>query len=324
MADIKNENNNIELTSNDIRDSGFNHLLARPIPMDSDYKSKGWFGKAVESDSVRIQDGNLILSDGKNIRLILDSKTGAIRSSKAGYDATIAGSENLSFSSISLNPPDWMVFTQLRFKYSSSTRITVDGGIPDNYFSIGDKVKLKQTTYKYFYIVNVNVASIDVYAGDDYVVANEDITEFGISKLQNPTGHPIIFTRAVPSADITSSDGAINDLSGTQTLYMIGKYVFVNSLILFDVTGEVTFLKVKHPILRTSETSYIFSNDFFATGFDSFYRHPAHGTFVITAGNADYAWIESLVTIAGYTVNKWNILDGQSVSYNYFYGIKNQ
>jgi hypothetical protein len=76
------------------------------------------------------------------------------------------------------------------FSYASATTINVDAGATAIY-SVGDKLRFKQTagTYVYFYVVTVANALLTVTGGSDYTVANQAITVPDFSKSSS---HPII------------------------------------------------------------------------------------------------------------------------------------
>lgn len=73
--------------------------------------------------------------------------------------------------------------------YASATTITVPSGAASKY-SIGDKIKLTQTTVKYFYITAVADTVLTVTGGTDYTVANATISANYYSKDQSPVGFP--------------------------------------------------------------------------------------------------------------------------------------
>jgi hypothetical protein len=77
--------------------------------------------------------------------------------------------------------------------YASSTTVTISGDKTDKY-SKGMKVKLTQTSVKYFYITGVSYASpnttLTLTAGTDYTVANAAITSPFYSMVANPAGFP--------------------------------------------------------------------------------------------------------------------------------------
>lgn len=83
---------------------------------------------------------------------------------------------------------DWQSFNPANFSYSSATRIAVANITPSDFFKIGDRVKIIQTTDKYFYIYDVGATYIDVFGGSAYSVANADIDAFYMSKVGSPEG----------------------------------------------------------------------------------------------------------------------------------------
>lgn len=76
--------------------------------------------------------------------------------------------------------------------YASATTITVPAGAA-TYYSVGDKIKLTQTTVKYFYVVAVADELLTVTGGSDYTVANAAISDIYVSKMESPVGFPAYF-----------------------------------------------------------------------------------------------------------------------------------
>ena len=80
--------------------------------------------------------------------------------------------------------------------YAYSTTVTISGDKPAKY-SKGMKVKLTQTTVKYFYITAVSYSApnttLTLTAGSDYTVANAAITSPYYSVVANPVGFPQTF-----------------------------------------------------------------------------------------------------------------------------------
>lgn len=70
----------------------------------------------------------------------------------------------------------------------------------------GDKIKLNNTTTKYFYVVSLTSTVITVTGGSDYSVANAAITSPFFSKVANPQGFPAYFNLAAPSYDTGTVD----------------------------------------------------------------------------------------------------------------------
>jgi len=79
--------------------------------------------------------------------------------------------------------------------YASATTFTLTGDWT-NIIAKGDKIKLTQTTVKYFYVTSVSYSSsttVTVNGGSDYTLANASITSPYFSKAVSPVGHPIWF-----------------------------------------------------------------------------------------------------------------------------------
>lgn len=76
--------------------------------------------------------------------------------------------------------------------YASATTINVPSGATSRY-SIGDRIRINQTTDKYFAIVGVANTLLTVTAGTDYTVANAAIVDPHYSHDISPPGYPTVF-----------------------------------------------------------------------------------------------------------------------------------
>ena len=87
--------------------------------------------------------------------------------------------------------------------YAAGTQFTITGDLTGKY-SVGDRIKLTQTTVKYFYITAVSFGSpnttITVDGFSTYSLANAAITGPFYSKLQTPQGFPLFVGRGVGAA----------------------------------------------------------------------------------------------------------------------------
>jgi hypothetical protein len=101
---------------------------------------------------------------------------------------------NLS-STIQLTLADGWTPCAETWTYASATTINVPAGAASKY-SVGDKIKLTQTTVKYFYIVTVADTLLTVTGGSDYTVANATISNNYYSKSSSPVGFPNWFNFA--------------------------------------------------------------------------------------------------------------------------------
>ncbi len=73
--------------------------------------------------------------------------------------------------------------------YASATTITVPTDATTRY-SVGDKIRLVNTTTKYFYIVGVAATTLTITGGSDYTLANAAISGIRLSKSATPLDFP--------------------------------------------------------------------------------------------------------------------------------------
>lgn len=109
--------------------------------------------------------------------------------------------------------------------YASASTITVPTGAASR-FQVGDRIKLTQTTVKYFYIVGVADTLLTVNGGTDYTVANAAITNIAYSRFERPFGFPGFFNYAPTcvgfSAQPTDS-GYIFHVSGRECVLSVSQ-----------------------------------------------------------------------------------------------------
>lgn len=79
---------------------------------------------------------------------------------------------------------------------------------------IGDKIKITQTTTKYFYIINIVGTTVTVTGGNDYTLINAAITAIYYSHSQSPVGFPQWFsytpTWTATTTNPTLGNGVLN------------------------------------------------------------------------------------------------------------------
>lgn len=106
--------------------------------------------------------------------------------------------------------------------YASATTITVPSGAASKYAK-GDKIKLAQTTVKYFYIVGVADTVLTITGGSSYTLTNAVISANYYSHAENPIGFPGQF-------NFTSTvTGFSNTTTATLLFQIIGKQVFIEA-----------------------------------------------------------------------------------------------
>ena len=84
------------------------------------------------------------------------------------------------------------------WSYLSGTQVTVPAGAVSIY-SIGDRVRLTQTTAKYFVITSVSDTILGLSGGADYAVVNAPISSISYSIIDSPVGFPSAFNLATPT-----------------------------------------------------------------------------------------------------------------------------
>lgn len=87
--------------------------------------------------------------------------------------------------------------------YASATTITVPSDATQKY-SVGDRLKITQTTVKYFYIVGVSATTLTITGGSDYTLTNAAISNIYYSKASTPTGFPQWFNFSTTFTGVSS------------------------------------------------------------------------------------------------------------------------
>lgn len=120
--------------------------------------------------------------------------------------------------------------------YASPTTITVPSGAASIYQK-GDRIKLTQTTAKYFAIVDVADTLLTVTGGSDYSVANAAITSPYYSHQANPLGYPGSFAY---TPTITSEVGTFTTTSATAKFSVLGTRCFYTFAVTVTTVGSAT------------------------------------------------------------------------------------
>jgi hypothetical protein len=119
--------------------------------------------------------------------------------------------------------------------YASATTITVPAGALNKY-SVGDKIKLTQTTVKYFYVEVVGDTLLTINGGTDYTLANAAITAKSYSKAATPLGFPAYFNYT-PVWTSSGTPVALGNGTITGAFYMVGRQVmFMSKLTMGSTT----------------------------------------------------------------------------------------
>lgn len=116
----------------------------------------------------------------------------AVADGGTGASTAADARTNLGLGAMATQGVDGWIDAGETWTYASATTITVPSNATTKY-SVGDKIKLTQTTVKYFTVVAVSATVLTVTGGTTYTVANAAITANYHSKSVNPLGFPAAF-----------------------------------------------------------------------------------------------------------------------------------
>ncbi len=140
----------------------------------------------------------------------------------------------------------WIPFSEAA-TYATASTFTVTGLDLTSIISKGDKLKLNNTTLKYFYVTGVSFGggdtTVTVTGGSDYSLANAAITSVYYSKLETPNGFPDWFSYT-PSFTGFSANPTMTSrfkLSGTKcTVQQIGVSAGTSNAVTYTTTVPIT------------------------------------------------------------------------------------
>lgn len=161
----------------------------------------------------------------------------------ATWAAAFIDSLNVSGSFAITGTWDGWVGVSGTWSYASATTITVPAGAASIYQK-GDKIKITQTTVKYFYVVSVADTVLTVTGGSDYSVANAAITSPSYSKTENPQGFPHWFNTAAPTWVVGNFDNS----AGAQPDTIISR---------FKITGQTVTVYLRATGHKATTNKYI-------------------------------------------------------------------
>lgn len=137
--------------------------------------------------------------------------------------------------------------------YVSATSFKITGTDVSSQFPVGTKIKLTQTTVKYFYVTACSFSTdttVTVTGGSDYSLANAAITSPGLSYDASPQGFPQWFNYTPTWSGIT-----VGNATQASAFSMIGKTVHVLVSLTFGSTTSVSgATNITLPI--TADSSY--------------------------------------------------------------------
>lgn len=112
--------------------------------------------------------------------------------------------------------------------YASATTFTISSVDLTSVFTKGTKLKLTQTTDKYFYVVSSAFSTnttVTVTGGTDYTLADAAITSPYFSYVDNPRGFPNVFTAG---GTLTAESGSFTSYTCISKFRIAGGWVTIN------------------------------------------------------------------------------------------------
>lgn len=167
---------------------------------------------------------------------------------------------------------DWYEMNPSLFTYSSDNVLLIDDSlVTAQFFQIGDKIRINQSGYKYFYIIEVDYTAktLTLNAGDDYTLTNATFTSLGFSRIASPTGHPLIFNygTSVKIYDDAGNDITANFSGGTNKT---AEYSMNGSIVqlwlelsTFTLPANIGAIFISTPFIHRTEMAQVVYN----TGF---------------------------------------------------------
>lgn len=159
---------------------------------------------------------------GRN-KLYFKSDDKAYTLTSAGVETTVATESYVS----NVASADGWISAGETWAYASATTITVPSGAVAKY-SKGDKIKLTQTTVKYFYIIGVADTVLTITGGTSYTLANATITNNYYSHQDSPVGFPSTFSYTSLWLAVSGTNPSIENGTITSTFWIKGGVCFFN------------------------------------------------------------------------------------------------
>ena len=234
---------------------------------------------------------------------------------------------NVLISTNSSQIGDGWVASGETWTYASAMTFTVAGDKTGKYQK-GDKIKLTNSSVKYFYVTDVSYSApnttVTVTGGSDYSLANAAISSPYYSKIANPQGFPqwFAYTPAITGSVSNPNIGSTGTITGRFTL--IGKTVHFE----VQVTVGGSSIAVGSGLYRISlpinaNTTYTTGNAAKIIGRANHYQSSSSGNAFLDVELPNTAYVQCIIetvpTAVGNPVSKlarWDNADLQVASGN--------
>jgi hypothetical protein len=219
---------------------------------------------------------------------------GTIRWTGSDFEGRKSGSWT-SLTSAGTTSTDGWVSADETWTHASSTTFTVSGDVTNKY-EIGDRLKLNNTTTKYFYIIGKSfgggTTTITVTGGTDYSLTSDPITSNFYSKVINPVNFPhwLNYTSTVTGTTSSTSSARFRLTGRECTLFLLSFSSFTSNSTSFTITAPIASgspgsVMPYSPIITGRDNSNVI---------DTVYLTMNQGTTTITVNKAvGAAWTAS-------------------------------
>lgn len=206
----------------------------------------------------RLVDGLLVAhnQDGthKANMVLVTPKVDSIGENTAGAGVTVS---SLLIKNGTPIYDGWMIGNET-WTYASATTFTIAGVDRTARFPVGTKIKLTQTTAKYFYVVAASFSTdttITITGGTDYTLANAAITSPFYSYMATPQGFPAEFNYTPTYTNFTIGNGTLT----YGKFSMAGKEVSYRGRVVWGSTSSSAgAIRISYPV---ASASYLVDED---------------------------------------------------------------
>lgn len=157
---------------------------------------------------------------------------------------------NTTISAAQLPTDGWTSDSATPWTYASATTFTITGQDQTVKFSKGTRLKLTQTTVKYFVVVDSTFGggntTVTITGGTDYTFANAAISANYYSYAVNPQGYPGFFAYTPTYTGFSADPGSL-----VCNFFVVGKMCFFNLYAGSNGTSNATGFTITLPIVAT-------------------------------------------------------------------------
>lgn len=200
------------------------------------------------------QTANVIATGFKSATTSID--TSAATAPTAGQVLTAVDSDTAEWQTPNAASDGWISSSDT-WVYASATTFTISGVDRTSVFTKGTRIKLTQTTAKYFVVVSSSFSTnttVTITAGTDYSLANAAITSPFYSYQVNPQGYP---TKFAYTPTVTATSGTITTASATGEFTISGNKLWMQASATITTNGTGSgAVKITTPVALSANSKY--------------------------------------------------------------------